>query len=84
MKIISLQKDIKPSALEVAMGYRQVSKAKLVKQVKSLTKDDLTKFLSGLNKAISENTLQEIMLFLDFPFHFLYHEFKPLRTSYNL
>lgn len=83
MKIIHLKSEIKPSALETAMGYRGVSSSKLCKEIKGLTQEDLAKFLKGSHGTIPENKLKEIMIFLEFPFGFLYKEFKPIKYSHK-
>lgn len=83
MKVISLDSKIKPSALDTAMGYRGVSVAKLCKEIKGLTKEDLTKFLKGSHGTIPEDKLKEIMIFLEFPFEFLFKEFKPIKYSHK-
>lgn len=75
---------VQPSALIVAMNYRGYNQSKLSKNFKGLSQPALSRFLKGERNVISEEKLKEIIIFLDFPFQFLYKEFKPLKTSYDL
>lgn len=84
MELIKLTSLIKPSALNVAMGYRCINKTELCKNIKGLSQPNLSKFLKGYHACLSEDKLKEIMIYLDFPFEFLYNDFKPLKTSNNL
>jgi len=79
--VFYLKSEIKPSALKVAMGYRGVSQTKLCKSVGGLSQPNLSKFLKGYYGCISEYKLKDIMLFLNFPFEFLYKDFPPIQTS---
>jgi hypothetical protein len=83
MSVFKLQSEIKPSALKVAMGYRGVSQSKLCKNINGLSQPNLSKFLKGYFGCISEAKLKEIMIYLNFPYEFLYHEFKEQKTSFN-
>jgi len=82
-QIIKLQNPNKtqPSALRVAMGYRGINQTELCKNVKGVSQSNLSKYLKGYYGCLSESKLKEIMIFLEFPFEFLYNEFKPLVTS---
>lgn len=86
MKIIKLENpnNIYPSALKVAMNYRGISKLILCRRIKNLERTDLDNFFKGYYASVSTEILKEIMVFLDFPFEFLYHDFKPLVTSKGL
>lgn len=66
------------------MKYRGVTQSKLSKNVGGISQASISKFLNGQIFSIPEDKLKEIMLFLDFPFEFLYKEFKPLHTSNGL
>lgn len=81
MTVIKLKKYPQPSALRVAMNYRGVSKKKLSSNIEGLSISNISNFLNGKIFSISEEKLKEIMIFLDFPFEFIYKEFKPLNTS---
>lgn len=82
--VIKLQGKIKPSALKVAIGYRGISQTKLCKNVKGLSQSNLSKFLNGYYGCLSEEKLKQIMEYLEFPFEFLYKEFKPFKSSLRL
>lgn len=79
--VISLKTYVQPSALKVAMNYRGITQSKLSKNVGGISQSSISKFLNGNIFSIPEHKLKEIMSFLDFPFDFLYKEFKPLKTS---
>lgn len=81
MNVFKLTSNIQPSALKVVMGYRGVSQTKLCKDIKGLSQPNLSRFLSGFWGCISEDKLKEIMIYLNFPYEFLYREFRPLKTS---
>lgn len=78
MSVIKLTSEIKPSALIVAMNYRGISQTELCKNIKGLSQPNLSKFLKGYFGCVSNEKLKEIMEFLNFPFEFLYNEFKQL------
>jgi len=84
MDVIKLKSEIKPSALKVAMGYRGISQTELCKNINGLSQPNLSKFLKGYHGVLSEEKLKEIMTYLNFPFAFLYHEFRELKTSASL
>ena len=81
MDVIKLNSEIKPSALKVAMGYRGISQTELCKNINGLSQPNLSKFLKGYHGVLSEEKLKDIMTYLNFPFAFLYHEFRELKTS---
>lgn len=83
-QVIRLKTYVQPSALQVAMNYRCVTQQNLSKSVGGISQASISKFLNGNIFAIPEDKLKEIMAFLDFPFEFLYNEFKPLKTSLDL
>jgi len=70
--IIKLKSEINPDALKVAMGYRGISQIKLCKDIKGISQPNLSKFLKGYFGCLSEEKLKIIMVYLDFPFEFLY------------
>jgi transcriptional regulator with XRE-family HTH domain len=84
MEVIKLCSEIKPSALKVAMGYRGISQTELCKNINGLSQPNLSKFLKGYHGVLSEEKLKEIMTYLNFPFAFLYREFRELKTSASL
>lgn len=75
---------IQPSALEIAMRYRGYNQTELSKKIEGLSQSNLSKFLKGNRNYLSDEVLKKIMTFLDFPFDFLYKEFKPLKTSLTI
>jgi len=70
--IIKLKSEINPDALKFAMGYRGITQSKLCKNVNGISQPNLSKFLKGYFGCLSEEKLKIIMLYLDFPFDFLY------------
>ena len=83
-EVIKLGSEIKPSALKVVMGYRGISQPELCKNISGLSQPNLSKFLKGYHGVLSEEKLKDIMTYLDFPFAFLYNEFRELKTSASL
>lgn len=81
MSVFILKQYAQPSALRVAMKYRGITQAKLSNNVGGISQASISNFLNGKIFAIPEDKLKEIMLYLDFPYDFLYIEFKPLITS---
>ena len=75
MKVIKLKSNINTSALEFAMGYRGVTQSKLCKDIQGLSQPNLSKFLKGAFGCISECKLKEVMIYLNFPFEFIYKNF---------
>jgi predicted XRE-type DNA-binding protein len=71
MKVITLDKEFNPKALKLAMGYRGISQTKLCKNINGLSQPNLSRFLNGYIHVISKEKLQEIMIYLDWPFDFL-------------
>lgn len=70
---------VNPFALQTVMGYRDFSQSKLCKEIKGLSQPNLSKFLKGHVNSLSIEKLKEIMIFLDFPFNFLYKDIKPVK-----
>lgn len=86
-KVITLNTDYKPLnnyALETVMNYRGISSRKISRNLKNISESDINKFLKGNKRFLSNEDLQEIMKFLDWPFNFLYKEIKPIKSSLNL
>ena len=83
-EVISLKTYVQPGALKVAMNYRGITRSKLAKSVGGISQASISNFLNGNIFSIPEEKLKEIMVFLNFPFEFLYKEFKPLKTSLDL
>lgn len=81
MKVIQLSSNIKPNALKVAMGYRCITQTELCKNINGLSQPNLSRFLNGYYGCLSVEKLKIIMEFLNFPFEFIYQDFKPLKTS---
>lgn len=81
MRIETEEYKIQPSALRLAIGYRGLSQTELCRNVNGLSQPNLSKFLKGDDGKVSKDKLVEIMKFLQFPFAFIYQEFKPLQTS---
>lgn len=84
MKEIMLHPTVKPFALQTVMGYRGFSQSKLCKEVSGLSQPNLSRFLKGYINSLSIEKLKEIMLYLDWPFDFLYKDIKPVKTSWDL
>lgn len=70
--IIKLKSDINPDALKLAMQYRGITQSKLCKEVKGISQPNLSKFLKGYFGCLSEEKLKLIMVYLNFPFDFIY------------
>ena len=83
-KLESDYKLVQPSALKIAMGYRGIRQTELCKNIKGLSQSNLSKFLKGNKNTISDVNLKKIMIFLGFPFDFIYKEFKPIKTSKSI
>lgn len=80
--IIVLKSDFKTIntfSLVTAMGYRGVSQSKLCKNIKGLSQPNLSKFIKGNRNVLSNHKLKEIMIYLDFPFDFLYKDIKKVK-----
>lgn len=71
MKVITLDQEFNPKALKLAMGCRGISQTKLCKNINGLSQSNLSKFLNGYIHVISKEKLQEIMIYLEWPFDFL-------------
>jgi len=80
-KTITLTPIYKASALRTAMGYRGVTQTELAKNIKGLSQSNLSKFLKVYFGVLSEQKIKSIMDYLNFPFEFIYIDFKPIQTS---
>lgn len=74
MKTIHIKPEINPSQLVIARQYRGYSQTELCKHIKGLSQPNLSKFEKGYWGCISEEKLSEIMIFLNFPYEFLYRK----------
>lgn len=72
--VYRISSGINPNQLKLVREYRGYTQTKLCKNIKGLSQSNLSKFEKGLFACISEDKLREIMLFLDWPFDFLYKE----------
>lgn len=79
MKTIMIHPTVKPFCLKTAMDYRGYSQSKLCKEIQGLSQLNLSKFLKGNISVLSIEKLKEIMVFLEFPFEFLYKDIKPVK-----
>ena len=77
--LIILHPTVNPFALQTAMGYRGFSQSKLCKEIKGLSQPNLSRFLKGYINSLSIDKLKEIMLYLEFPFEFIYKDIKPIK-----
>ena len=68
-----------PNALKTAMGYRGVSQSKLCKELIGVSQSNLSNFLKGKFKALSDDKLKLIMEYLQFPYEFLFKDIKDVK-----
>lgn len=74
MEII-IHPTINHNQLAFARQYRGYTQTELAKNIKGLSQANLSKFEKGL-KTISTDKVRDIMMFLDFPFDFLFKDVK--------
>lgn len=84
MSLIIMYPTINHYAFTVVRQYRGYSQTQLCKSIKGLSQSNLSSFENGKRGVLSIDKIKEIMIFLDWPFEFLYKDIKPIKTSNDL